>query len=259
MPHRTAAFPGERLRFEVVPPAGCADEAVQWSGGDDPAGGTGRRFASTFGAGGTRTVTASCGSDSARFTVQVCPIDQWLADAAAFFGPSLDLTNVRIKQSWAVGGSFGTGWTCNTVVRFKRATTADQLPVEATLIHELTHVWEHQSGQAQLMKGIVEQSSRLFGRNPYDFGGPAGVHRATALRRLKKEGQAQIVMEYWKSQNGYAEDSQGFGFSSDYVDDLKRLLDDAGIGDRPTGRRTVAKALDSALATFVNGMLRPVE
>ncbi|HJP66756.1 MAG TPA: hypothetical protein VKA30_10690 [Actinomycetota bacterium] len=258
-PYRTGAFPGERLTFEVAPAAGQVEDDITWAGGDDPTTGSGRRFSTTFATGGSKVVTARDDLASASFAVEICPVNDWLSAAAAFFGPSLDLSRVTVKQSWAVGGSAGTGWTCNSVVRFKRARRSEDLPVEATLIHELTHVWQHQSGQAQLLRGIVEQAGRLFGRDPYDYGGPEGVRLATSLRRFKKEGQAQIVMEYWKSQHGWAEDSQGFGFSSEYVDDLKRLIDEAGIGRRPAMRWTLSKSLDSPLASLVNGVLRVVE
>jgi hypothetical protein len=259
-PHRAAAFPGDRLAFEVVPDAGCSDNDIHWSGGDQPATGTGRRFTTAFIGGGARGVTATCGAASVAFPVEVCPINEWLGRAASFFGPSLDLAKVNVKASWAVGGPSGTGWTCNTVVRFKRARRPEDLPVEATLIHELTHVWEHRSGQAQLLKGIVEQAGRMFGRDPYDYGGPEGVRAATTLRQFKKEGQAQIVMEYWKSQRGYTNDSKDVAFSTPgYVDDLRRLMEEAGIGLRSGEKRTLARGIDSGLARAVNGMLGVVE
>ena len=56
-------------------------------------------------------------------------------------GPSIDFAKVRVKSSWTVLGPHRTGWTCNNVIRFKRARLPEQLPSESTFIHELGHVW----------------------------------------------------------------------------------------------------------------------
>jgi len=95
-----------------------------------------------------------------------------------------------VKGSWAVGGPSGTGWTCNNVVRFKRARRTQDFPDESTLVHELGHVWEHQSGQAQLLKGLVEQMSRVLGRDPYDFGG--GQPRSVRSTLVKECAESSI-------------------------------------------------------------------
>jgi hypothetical protein len=251
---REAGFPGDEFGFEVAPAPGCADDDVQWSsGGGDPAAGSGRHFSTTFRTGGTFTVTARCGTDSHDFSVTVCPVDQWLARAAEFYGPAVDLTKVRVKGSWAVGGPAGTGWTCNNAVRFKRPRRAQDLPDESTLIHELAHVWEHQSGQAQLLKGLVEQVSRVFGRDPYDFGGPAGAHAGAKLAGFKKEGQAEIIRDLWLSKHGFPSDMRDVPFSTPgYVDDLERLVGGAGIGSKAPGGRSVAAAIDGVVAWIVN-------
>ena len=199
---------------------------------------------------------AQCGQASREFEVTVCPLDSWLADARAYYGPSVDLMKVRVRSSWAVFGPTGTGWTCNTVVRFKRPRRAADLPDEATFIHELGHVWEHQTGQAQVLKGLVEQTGRLFGHDPYDFGGPDGVKRATKLTDFSKESQAQILMEYWMSQNGYESDSNGLPFSiPGYQSDLRRLVEGAGIGRESRRRRTFAGIIDGGVARVVNAVL----
>ncbi|HEX9235202.1 MAG TPA: PKD domain-containing protein [Actinomycetota bacterium] len=256
---REAGFPGERFVFDATPDPGSTDQ-VHWSGGGDPSTGTGKRFTTTFGQGGTYQVTATSGSETRSFEVQVAPLEQWLADAAGFYGPSVDLSKVTVKATWAVFGPSGTGWTCNTVVRFKRAKRMEDLPVEPTLMHELGHVWEHQSGQLQLLKGIVEQLGRMFGRDPYDYGGPDGVRKASKLTRFKKEGQAQIIMEHWKAVNGYDSDSKGVSlFTPGYADDLRRLVEGAGIGRTAADRRTVARAIDSGFARTLNSLLGVME
>ena len=256
---RQAGFPGDSFRFEVSPPKG-SDCEVEWSGGGEPAAGRGPRFTTVFGSGGVYTVTARCGEASRQFQVTVCPVDDWLSAAKAYYGPSLDFTRVRVGGSWAVFGPAGTGWTCNTVIRFKRARRAEELPDEPTLIHELGHVWEHQTGQAQVLKGLVEQTGKLLGHDPYDFGGAEGVKRAMRLTDFSKESQAQILMEYWMSQHGFASDSNGVSFSTPgYVEDLRRLVQAAGIGSLSRRRRTFAGVIDSGVARVVNALLRMME
>lgn len=256
---REAGFPGDRFAFEVSPVQGSETE-VEWSGGGDPVAGRGTRFTTVFGTGGTYTVTARSGEASRQFQVTVCHVDEWLARASDFYGPSLDFTRVRVRESWAVFGPAGTGWTCNTVIRFKRPRAAEDFPDEPTLIHELGHVWEHQTGQAQVMKGLVEQTGKLLGHDPYDFGGSEGVKRARRLTDFSKESQAQIVMEYWMSQHGYASDSNGVPFSTPgYVEDLRRLVQGEGIGSDSRRRRTVAGLVDSAIAHLVNAVLHVLE
>jgi hypothetical protein len=246
--------------FEVVPDAGCADADVRWSGGGEPATATGRHFRTTFQAGGVFTVSARCGTATRDFSLTVCPVDQWLERGAAFYGPAVDLSKVRVKGSWAVGGPAGTGWTCNDVIRFKRPHAVSALPDESTLIHELAHVWEHQSGQAQLLKGLVEQVSRRFGRDPYDFGGPAGVHAGAKLSDFKKEGQAEIIRNLWLSQHGFLLDMRGVPFDTvGYVDDLRRLVEGAGIGSRPSAARSLSSAVDGVVARVVNAVVGLIE
>lgn len=254
---REAGFPGDSFAFEVSPDPGCSEPDIEWSGGGEPATGNGRRFLTAFGTGGSYTITARCGEASRQFQVTVCPIDQWISGAKAYYGPSIDFGKVRVRQSSAVFGPAGTGWTCNTVIRFKRAHRPQDLPDEPTLIHEFGHVWEHQTGQAQLLKGMVEQTGKLLGHDPYDFGGPAGVKRARRLTDFSKESQAQILMEYWMSQRGYDSDSNGVPFSTPgYVQDLRRLVQGAGIGSESRRRRTFAALIDSGVAHIVNAVLR---
>jgi hypothetical protein len=107
---------------------------------------------------------------------------------------------------------------------------------------------------------MVEQLGRLFGRDPYDYRGPEGVRKAGNLTDFKKEGQAQIVMDHWKALNGYRSGSKGISFSTPgYKEDLRRLVEGAGIGQTPARRRTVAMTLDAPVAGLVNGILRVVE
>jgi hypothetical protein len=248
-----AAFPGERSRFEVS--LRPDDGAVTWLGGGEPFTGSGRRFATRFGSGGIYTVSAQSGDARVDFAVTVCPVDAWLEDARSFYGPSIDFSRVIVKSSRLVAGPPRTGWTCNNVVRFKRPRHADGLPQESTLIHELAHVWQHQSGRVQLLKGLVEQAGRLVGRDPYDFGGPAGLRRTEHLTQLSNESQAQVITEYWRSQRGHRADHRRVPFSTPgYVDDLRRLVEGAGIG-MTSPSRTARSAIDAAAARLVNAVV----
>jgi hypothetical protein len=254
---RTAFFPRERIELEVV---SDAPAEVRWSGGGTPAQGVGARFRTRFSEGGTHTIHARSREEVAQIEISVCPVDEWLTRAKDFFGPSLDLGRVKVTTSPWVIGPPGTGWTCNTVIRFKRPTRAEDLPSEATLIHELAHVWEHRVGQAQVLSGLLEQVRWRFGRDPYDFGGPAGLRDAKILSRFSKEGQAQILTELWKATHGYRTDRKNVPFSTpSYVDDLRRLARGAGIGTSDHVRRTFPGLLDSAMARLVNAVLSMFE
>jgi hypothetical protein len=254
---REAAFPGEPVDFEARPPEEAAETDIRWSGGGDPPDATGRRFRTSFGEGGLHTVTARCGDAARTVDVTVAPIDEWLARAGGFYGPSIDFAPVRVTTSRIVAGPPGTAWTCHRVIRFKRPAVRADLPDEATLIHELAHVWESQHGEAQLLAGIAEQIGRHFGRDPYDYGGPVGLRGAQRLEDLSKESQARVVTELWKSEQGHASDDHGVPYATPrYLDDLRRLVEEAGIGRVPGARRTVWGLVDGALAVVVNTVLR---
>jgi hypothetical protein len=254
---RDAGLPGERFTFEVIPDDGSSGGDIGWSGGGEPVTGTGPRFTTIFPTGGMFVVTARSRDASTDFEVTVCPVDEWLSRATTFYGSSIDFSRVRVGASRLVLGRPGTAWTCNNVIRFKRARRAEDLPHESTLIHELAHVWEHQNGQVQLLKGASEQLGRLLGRDPYDFGGPRGVKEASTLTSFTKEGQAQIVTEWWRSQRGFRADRKGVPFSTPgYVEDLQRLVVGAGIDTgRAATRPGPVNPIDAAIGSIVNRVL----
>jgi hypothetical protein len=252
---RLACFPGERLEFRAWPEPDRRDEDIEWSVDGIPATASGRTFRSSFERAGTHTVRARCGDAAVEFAVAVCPVAEWMAEAAEFYGPSLDLKGVRVKSSRLVLGKSGTGFTCNKVIRFKRPRSEADLPSSSTLVHELGHVWEHQDGRAQLLRGFVEQVGRRFGRDPYDFGGPAGAASTTDLTSLKLESQAQIIQELWRARHGAPADRRGNAFAATYIEDLQRLVDGAGIGTRSPRGRTVASTIDGMVAGIVNAMV----
>ena len=183
---------------------------------------------------------------------RISGLESHLEAAGRFYGRAVDLSKVRVKSSPLVFGG-ATAWTCNNVVRFK-AKRAEDVDM-GTFIHELGHVWEHQTGQAQLLKGLVEQAGRLRGKDPYDYGGAAGVGRTARLQDLTKESQAMILQEYWRSLQGETADTDGSAFTAEYVADLRRLTEGAGIGSIPGGRRGPASWVDAAAAAIANGVL----
>jgi hypothetical protein len=241
---------------EVRP--GCAADQIQWDGGGVPASGQGPSFRTRWVSGGTHTVTATCDTSRVTLAIQVCPLDQLLGRAARFYGESIDMSRVTVKSSSAVAN--GRPWTNGNTIRFPRPTVIESCPDLETMIHELAHVWEHQNGETQILSGAVEQLGRLLAPryNPYDFGGPAGVRDASALRGFNKESQAQIIQNYWRTRMGFTVDTGGIPFTAAYVADLRRLVRGAGIGTTaPAGATSTAGGMvDSILGAIVNGILR---
>jgi hypothetical protein len=185
----------------------------------------------------------------------VWDLDEMLAGAVRFYGPSIDFSQVTVARSRVALGR--RPWTANNTIRL--AVAAEP----ATLIHELAHVWQYQNGNLQLLRGLVEQVNYQFGRDPYDYGGAAGVRAAvasgSALTSFSNESQAQILEDYWSALNvegatGYRQEP----FTAAYVDDLRALVTGAGIGTRaPAGPNPVETAA-GWLVNRVAGWLEPV-
>jgi hypothetical protein len=184
---------------------------------------------------------------------EISGLEGHLEAARGFYGPAVDLRKVRVKGSRVVFGP-SAAWTCNNVVRFKNARRGEDVDL-STFIHELGHVWEHQTGQAQVLKGLVEQLGRFLGRDPYDYGGPSGARHVIRLQDLTKESQAMILEEYWRSRRGEMADVRGNPFTPEYEGDLRRLVEGAGIGTTPPRLRGVAGAIDTAAGSLVNSVL----
>jgi hypothetical protein len=255
--HPAIVFPQEPVSFAAELMPGCAGDQVRWSGGGVPASGQGRHFRTRWASGGSHAVTATCATSRVTLAIQVCPVDQLLRRAASFYGASIDMSRVTVKSSSAIVD--GRPWTNGNTIRFPKPSVIASCPDLETMIHELAHVWEHQNGETQIVSGAVEQLGRLVapGYNPYDFGGPAGVHRADSLQDFSKESQAQIIENYWRTRMGFTADTDGTPFTAAYVADLRRLVRGAGIGTTaPAGAAsTVGGVMDSMLGGIVNGVL----
>lgn len=190
----------------------------------------------------------------------MCPLQEWLEHAADFFGPTLDLGRVKVIASRWVLGSRRSEWTCNTVVRFRRPIRVEDLPSEATLIHELGHVWKHRAGQAQLLFGLLEQIRRRLGRDPYDFGGPVVCGKRTRSRTSRKKVRHRSSRSSGRPNTGTEPIAQGVAFTTTgYLDDLRRLVRGAGIGTADPARHTFAGMVDSSVARLVNLVLARFE
>ncbi len=182
--------------------------------------------------------------------------DEQLNLARECFGPSIDFSRVKIKESPFVSGT--RPWTCGNVIRVKKPEPGSTSVVDSSdLIHEFGHVWQHQNGQLVFLSALAEQvrASIFRGFNPYNYGGPDGVKPPSTLFGFFTESQAQIIAEYWKSQHGIPHDRLQNLFSQDYVQNLFRLIQEARIGSAAPAKATVAGLIDSAVARIVNWVL----
>ncbi len=188
------------------------------------------------------------------------PLPEQLKTARQYYGASVDFSQVTVKPSAVfLGKGVGMAWACNNVVRFKKTADGSHGLYTSTLIHELGHVWEHQSGQLQLITGIVEQVARSlsFGRyDPYDYGAAAGLKRVQRFQQLSKESQAQVLEEYWKATHGHRLDRLRRPFTPEYLAEMERLIQGAGIGKvAPRSPRSPLWLIDCGLALVVNAIV----
>lgn len=167
-----------------------------------------------------------------------------------FYGPSIDFSEVKVRSTSVAAG--GRPWTANNTIRFPKRRCLDA----KTLIHELAHVWQYQNGNMQLLHGLAEQIGSLLGKDPYDYSGAAGVQAAVitnaGLTSFSNESQAQIVEDYWWSQNGGSTGYGGGSFTAVYIQNLAMLVSGAGIGTTPP---TGSNGLEAAIGGIVNAVL----
>ena len=118
------------------------------------------------------------------------------------FGSSLNMNEVRLVEApiMAIGGFARTPF--NTIY-FPPGTLAlppDQLM--PWLIHELTHVWQHQHGISVFEKLFWA----LHGASAYDYGGESALRQAAAQGKrfidFNTEQQADILKDYYIKKKG---------------------------------------------------------
>ena len=109
---------------------------------------------------------------------------------ARVFGDSVDLSRVVIRP--------GVGWPLDLIGRaYAIENTIFLLPEEvldkATLVHELTHVWQHQNGgDAYIAESLIAQALG----NAYDLG--RGLGAGCEWEELNCEQQAVLVQYAWE-------------------------------------------------------------
>ncbi len=149
--------------------------------------------------------------------------ERWLREV---FGPGLDTERIRLKEGFAGIASlsdrpFAFG---NTVYLKSNAPPADASRVElqayrALLIHEATHVWQHQHGNTPMAESIWHD--RVLG-DAYDWRG--GIDEGKAFHELNVEQQAQFLGDAARA--GYFEHpEEGFvSGGTDYTCQLEQAM-----------------------------------
>jgi hypothetical protein len=120
------------------------------------------------------------------------------AEARAVFGEALNLDRVRVHaRPRFFFQPKGTAMSPNGHVYYHardcRADFACGPAPMAWLIHELAHVWQHQTGQWVLLRGMVERR--------YDYG---RLTMASRFADFGLEQQASIVEDYYRQTMGLA-------------------------------------------------------
>lgn len=128
-----------------------------------------------------------------------CDLVGNVEEAAAFYGPSLDLTNVRVLAGKPVMES-----TFAYHDRVKIGSGEDTCPSTSTLVHELAHVWQYQHGQWQASMGLVDQARYLW-TDVYALQPERVIAAANAGRPIQffiRERQAELFETMWRIKSG---------------------------------------------------------
>ena len=131
-----------------------------------------------------------------------CDLVAKVEEAAAFYGPSLDLRNVRVLSGAPVmEASFAYH------DRVKLGDVEGTCPATTTLVHELAHVWQYQHGQWQATMGLVDQTRYLW-TDVYALQPERVIAAARAGRPIHsfiRERQAELFETAWRIRSGRAE------------------------------------------------------
>lgn len=115
-----------------------------------------------------------------------------LTEAHGVFGSSINFELVRIDEYAALGPS----WSKREYTSFHTINGWGGID-DATLIHELTHVWQYQQAGAIYMP----QALHAQGAGGYQYGGAEGLKEAKRagkdLLSFNREQQAQIVEDFY--------------------------------------------------------------
>jgi hypothetical protein len=122
------------------------------------------------------------------------------AAAAEVFGPGLDCSAVVVREGRILGAG-GIARTLPWAIHFPPGASATEafLP---WLMHEHTHCWQSHHG-ARHPTTAATAVLCWAGLRSYDYGGAAGLARATAaargLRSFNTEQQGDIVRDYYRA------------------------------------------------------------
>jgi hypothetical protein len=119
--------------------------------------------------------------------------------AQSVFGKSVNLSLVRVDERAVLGPAF----TERAFTSFHTINAWGGLE-DSILIHELTHVWQHEKvGAVYMTEALHAQITRGLGA--YDYGGTDGLRAARAkklgLSSFNREEQAQIVQDFFLIKN----------------------------------------------------------
>jgi hypothetical protein len=198
---------------------GCDDVRWEIQGpAATPARATGPSVKVAFAAPGSYLVTARCGGDVRTTEIAVCDFAGVIGEAAAYYGSSIDFTQVTIEHGPTVSGA---SWVAHNKVNISEGIlgASHGCPPPEHYVHELGHVWEHQHGMMQLLRGLMDQVEHQLVGDVYDFGGHDGVRQAlkdaTGLDGFNLEQIAEIFAEDFAMKRR--------GIDSDYARDLSTL------------------------------------
>lgn len=131
------------------------------------------------------------------------------AAAREVFADALDYDRIRLyDRAFMPLQPRGTAIAPNGAIYFRRCDCLDDFAVGwrsmAWLVHELTHVWQHQTGVWVMLRGMVERRYR-YGR----------LDPTRRLERWGIEQQAAIVEDWFRITRGHPP-HRGSGSAADY-------------------------------------------
>ena len=130
-----------------------------------------------------------------------CDLAKNLEETAAFFGPSVDFSDVRVLVGDPV---MEKSFVMHQ--RVKIGADAGVCPSRSTLVHEFSHVWQYQHGQWQATMGIVDQLRNKW-IDVYSVDRDRTVQAAREGRTIDffiRERQAELFEIAWKMEHGGA-------------------------------------------------------
>ncbi|RYF09832.1 MAG: type IV secretion protein Rhs [Oxalobacteraceae bacterium] len=121
-----------------------------------------------------------------------------LANSIFSFGLNLDKVIIH-NRPYQPFQSRGVAMTPNGEMWFKAMDFKHDFSTNvldaAWFLHEMTHVWQFQTGRLVRMRGLLEQIGRLRGSDPYPYG---AIDPKRNFSSYKNEQQAALVEDYYR-------------------------------------------------------------